>query len=224
LFFFGGGWAGGTPEQFYPQCIHLAQKGVVAFSAEYRVKNKHDTTPFECVKDGKSAVRWIRTHAQDFRVDPDRIIASGGSAGGHVAACTALIHGFDEESTDVSSIPDVLVLYNPVIDTSKQGFGYRTLKDRYREISPLEHVRKDLPPTIIFQGAADTTTPPAGHREFQRRMLEAGNRCRLELFEGEKHGFFNPGRGKGYDTTTQMLDQFLAEIRFLPGTTKVNHK
>ena len=60
VFFFGGGWVGGTPKQFYRQCEHFSSRGMVAISAEYRVKNRHGTTPFECVADGKSAIRWIR--------------------------------------------------------------------------------------------------------------------------------------------------------------------
>ena len=60
VFFFGGGWVGGSPKQFYPQCEYLADRGMVAMAAEYRVKSRHNTTPFECVMDGKSALRWIR--------------------------------------------------------------------------------------------------------------------------------------------------------------------
>ena len=82
VFFFGGGWVGGTPTQFYPQCEHLSKRGMVAISAEYRVKSRHKATPFDCVEDGKSALRWIRTHAKKLGVDPKRIAAGGGSAGG----------------------------------------------------------------------------------------------------------------------------------------------
>ena len=59
IFFFGGGWVGGTPKQFYPHCEHLSKKGMLAISAEYRTEKSHRTTPFQCVEDGKSAVRWI---------------------------------------------------------------------------------------------------------------------------------------------------------------------
>jgi len=91
VFFFGGGWVGGTPKQFYHQCEHFSSRGMVAISAEYRVKNKHGTTPFECVADGKSAIRWVRANVGRLGVNPNKIIAGGGSAGGHVAACTGVI-------------------------------------------------------------------------------------------------------------------------------------
>ena len=60
VFFFGGGWVNGTPAQFFPHCKYLASRGMAAISAEYRVQSRHATTPFECVADGKSAIRWIR--------------------------------------------------------------------------------------------------------------------------------------------------------------------
>ncbi|MDB4796380.1 alpha/beta hydrolase fold domain-containing protein, partial [Akkermansiaceae bacterium] len=88
VFFFGGGWNGGSPKQFYPHSEHLASLGMVAISAEYRVKSRNKTTPMECVKDGNSAIRWVRSHAKELGINPDMIAAGGGSAGGHVAAAT----------------------------------------------------------------------------------------------------------------------------------------
>ena len=96
VFFFGGGWKGGTPEQFFPHCEYLASRGMMAFSAEYRVRSRNKTTPFECVADGKAAIRWVRDHAARLGIDPRRIAAGGGSAGGHVAAATALTPGLPE--------------------------------------------------------------------------------------------------------------------------------
>ena len=224
VFFFGGGWVGGSPQQFFPQCKHLASRGMVAISAEYRIRSEHHTTPFECVRDGKSAVRWVRTHAKELGINPQMIAVGGGSAGGHVAACTSLIEGMNDEPVEnaptrnVSSKPNAVVLFNPVIDTGKLGFGYERLGDRYAEISPLEHVRPKLPPMLILQGDADTTTPPSGHREFERRMKKHKNDCRLILYPGQKHGFFNPGRGdgSGFKNTTAAMTDFFQSIGYLP--------
>ena len=85
VFFFGGGWRGGTPKQFQEHCRYLASKGMVAMTADYRVSSRQGTKPFHCVRDGKSAVRWIRQNARRLGVDPGRIATGGGSAGGHVA-------------------------------------------------------------------------------------------------------------------------------------------
>ena len=70
VFFHGGGWYGGTPDHMYPQCRYLALRGMVAISVQYRTINVFGTTPKECVKDGKSAMRWVRTHAAELGIDP----------------------------------------------------------------------------------------------------------------------------------------------------------
>jgi acetyl esterase/lipase len=102
VFFFGGGWEQGTIRQFEPQTTHLASRGIVAARADYRVKSRHGVTPKECVEDAKSAIRWMRQNAAKLGVDPERIVAAGGSAGGHIAACTALTPGLDAPGEDVS--------------------------------------------------------------------------------------------------------------------------
>lgn len=193
-FFFGGGWMGGQQSHFYQQAEAFAALGFVAMSADYRVIRKHNTTPFECVKDGKSAVRWIRKHAAELGVDPDRIVAAGGSAGGHVAACTGVIQGHEEEGEDlgISSVPNAMILYNPVIDTTEKGYGLNKVgQERKTEISPCHHVRKGIVPTLIFHGTDDTTVPFENVVRFTKLMKDAGNSCTLVPFENKKHGFFN---------------------------------
>jgi len=219
VFFFGGGWVGGNPQQFFPHCRHLAAQGMVAISAEYRVRNRHSTTPFECVADGKSAVRYLRAHAVELGLDPDRIAAGGGSAGGHVAACTATIPTHDEpkEGTAISSKPNALVLFNPVADTTKLGYGANRFPDDPRALSPVHHVTAGLPPTIVFHGTADTTVPFENVQRFCAEMRAAGNECTLVPFEGKKHGFFNYGRdqdNRSYNETVVQMDEFLREHGF----------
>ncbi len=97
IFFHGGGWNSGSIKQFYKQSQYLAEKGMVAISAEYRLKNKHGTTPNESVKDAKSAMRWLRSHAEELGINPNMIAAGGGSAGGQIAAATGT-----ETSIDVN--------------------------------------------------------------------------------------------------------------------------
>lgn len=220
VFFFGGGWVSGNPQQFFPHCRHLAAQGMVAVSAEYRVRSRHGTTPFECVADGKSAIRYVRAHAAELGVDPDRIAAGGGSAGGHVAACTATIAGHDEPSEDlaISSRPNALVLFNPVADTTKLGYGANRFGDDPTVLSPVHHVTGGLPPTIIFHGTADTTVPFENVERFCREMHEAGNECTLVPFEGKKHGFFNYGRdedNRSYNETVARMDEFLRRHGYL---------
>ncbi|TKG93721.1 hypothetical protein EYV94_15870 [Puteibacter caeruleilacunae] len=191
--FFGGGWVGGNPKQFYQHCSYFASRGMVAISAEYRVKRFHKTSPFECVKDGKSAIRWVRQHAKELGIDPNRIVSCGGSAGGHVAACTGVIDEFEEdtEEVNISSKPNAMVLFNPVLDTTEKGYGSEKLKGAETIISPNHHVTKDIVPSIVFHGTSDKTVPFDNALEFERLMKEKGNDCLLIPAFGEDHGFFN---------------------------------
>ncbi|HUT10565.1 MAG TPA: alpha/beta hydrolase [Thermoguttaceae bacterium] len=223
VFFFGGGWVGGSPKQFFPHAQYLASRGMVAMAADYRVKSRQGTTPFECVKDGKSAVRWIRANAERLGIDPQRIAAGGGSAGGHVAAAIGNVPGLEEEGEDtsVSSKPNALLLFNPVYDNGPEGYGYGQLQDRYREISPLHNLRRGAPPTIVFLGTNDKLIPVATAEKYKAQMEKVGSRCDLHLYEGQPHGFFNhPGpeaslAGTYYAKTVSEMDKFLVSLGFL---------
>lgn len=223
VFFFGGGWKSGNPKQFYQQADFLRNLGLVVFSAEYRVKSRNKTTPFECVKDGKSAIRWVREHAAEFGVDPERIVASGASAGGHVAVCTELIDNVEEaeENREVSSRPNVLILYNPVLDTTKEGYGAANFEpEQQTALSPIHHVRAGMVPTLVFHGTADKTVPFENAQRFTKLMKDAGNLCTLVPFEGKGHGFangsfFRPKNGDvDFDLTMKDSYEFLTQHGF----------
>jgi predicted esterase len=198
---------------------------MVAVSAEYRIKSKYDVTPFDCVEDAKSAIRWVRPNADELGIDPDRIAAGGGSAGGHIAACTGIISGLDDVNEDlsISSAPDAMVLFNPVVNLLRLRNAAKMLRrlpelhGRLAEISPSEHVRANLPPTIILHGAKDTTVHPQDVIEFAAAMTDVGNRCEVRLYEGKGHGFFNYGRdaNKSYRATLQAADDFLVSLGYL---------
>ena len=192
LIIHGGGWAGGNPRRCYPFADYFCDRGMVAISIEYRLLKRSGTpTVFDCVKDGRSAVRYLRQHAGALGIDPQRIVVAGCSAGGHVAAGTALFSGVDERSDDaaISPVPNALVLYYPVIDTSSEGYGQKKIGKAWQQISPVHHVHPNLPPTIVFHGTADTVTPYAGAVLFRDRMLQAGNRCELVSHTDGAHGY-----------------------------------
>ncbi|MBL4884088.1 MAG: alpha/beta hydrolase fold domain-containing protein [Planctomycetaceae bacterium] len=221
VFFFGGGWVGGAPTQFYPHSRYLADRGIVAFSAEYRIKSKHKTSPFECVEDGKSAIRWVRENAARWNIDPNRIAAGGGSAGGHVASSTSLISGLDakDENLKVRSTPDAMVLFNPVVDTTATGWvaGHKRLGDRSNELSSIHYINANTPATILFHGTADTAVPFENVERFQKLMKTQHNRCELFGYEDRKHGFFNFGKGNNEDylDTVSKMDAFLVSLGWL---------
>ena len=104
IFFFGGGWISGGPGHFEHHARYFAQRGAVCFLADYRTQNRHQSTPFEALADAKSAMRFVREHAEQYRIDTHQIVAAGGSAGGHLAAATALIEGFNDSSDHLSIV------------------------------------------------------------------------------------------------------------------------
>lgn len=219
VFFFGGGWNSGAPSQFYPHCAYLASRGMVAVSADYRVKSRQSTTPRECVQDGKSALRWLRRHAAEHGIDPGRIAAGGGSAGGHVAAATATVSGLNEPNEDltIDCRPDALVLFNPVFDNGPDGWGHDRVKDYWREISPLHNISTQTPPTIVLSGGEDKLIPVATVNRFAELMKAAGRRCDVHIYEGQPHGFFNYSSRDNYRKTVVEADRFLASLGFLAG-------
>lgn len=216
VFFHGGGWQTGGASQFFRQSRYLSDRGMVAISADYRVGKQHGTTPAECVKDGKSAMRWVRAHAKELGIDPDKLAAGGGSAGGHVAAAMALVEGFNEEGEDlaVSCKPKALVLFNPVIDNGPGGYGKERVADYWEAFSPLHNITSsNLPPPAIFMlGTKDKLIPVATGEKFKAKMEAAGARCDLILYKDQPHSFFNKDC---YEETIKAADAFLTSLEYL---------
>jgi acetyl esterase/lipase len=217
VFFFGGGWSGGSVEQFEPHANYFSQRGMICFLADYRVKTRQQTTPFESLKDAKSAVRFIRENAGKFHVDTSKIVAAGGSAGGHLAAATALIEDYDEitDNQTVSCKPNALVLFNPVIDNGPGGYGYDRIGDAYKNFSPLHNIRAGAPPTILFLGTKDRLIPVETAKYYQKVMENVKSRCELHLYEDQEHGFFNYKNLEYYKKTVSEADKFLQSIGYI---------
>lgn len=219
VFFFGGGWMGGSPTQFYPHCEYLAGRGMIAMAAEYRVQSRNGTSPAECVQDGKSAVRWIRSHADRLGIDAGRIAAGGGSAGGHVAAAVATTSGFVEAGEDesISCRPNALVLFNPVFDNGPEGYGHDRVREFFPAISPLHNLKPGTPPTIVFLGTNDKLIRVATAEDYRTRMESNGDRCELRLYEGQSHGFFNYRAADRtyFDRTLNEADKFLTSLGWI---------
>ncbi|MBC9795201.1 alpha/beta hydrolase [Sinomicrobium sp. FJxs] len=217
IFFFGGGWKTGRKGKFRPHAKHFSKKGLISVLADYRVESRHKTSPFESLKDAKSAIRFLRLNAEKFHIDPDKIIASGGSAGGHLAAATATIEKYNDSKDDlnISAKPNALVLFNPVIDNGPGGYGFKRIGSEYHDFSPLHNIQKGAPPTIIFLGTKDHLIPVETVRYYKKVMERVGSRCDLYLYEGQPHGFFNYKHTEYYNKTVEKADEFLSSLGYI---------
>lgn len=214
----GGGWTGGEPRRMYPFASHFAEKGMVGISVQYRLLDaKQGSTVFDSVSDVRTALRFIKEHHQELGIDPDRITVSGGSAGGHLAAATAMFSDINAEgdSLQTNPTPHSLVLLFPVIDTSSEGYGQQKIGDDWERLSPLHRVTSGLPPTLIFHGSGDRVTPYGGAIGFYEKMKQSGNVCELETHEGGRHGYLMFDRSLFLQTLARM-EEFFAEHRLLP--------
>lgn len=197
-FFHGGGWAYGSPSEFYNACIRYAEKGFITFSFHYRLSIMEDgTVPdpditlVECVKDARSALRWVRENAASFHIDPDKIIAAGQSAGGQLALSTAMFDDINEKSDnlDISPVPNALLLFSSNLNTIEAWADW-LMGDRRKEIwsvSPYHNLKPGLPPAIEFHGTEDCMVPIYIMNLFKDKTLSMGNYFESVVYEGRGH-------------------------------------
>jgi acetyl esterase/lipase len=215
VFFSGGAWRSGNTRQFLPQAGYFAKRGLVTVRAEYRDSTKDKVTPDTCLKDAISAMRWVRANADRLGIDPDRIVSSGGSAGGYLAAAVATVDDFHSPGDDlsVSPKPNAMVLFNPVLDFVSLDLASRFGLDAAlaERISPLRHITKDLPPTLILIGSKDRFL-----EQNERFMSEAGAlgvRVEIDVAEEQPHAYFN--RSPWLEKTVASADRFLVLLGYL---------
>ncbi len=224
VFFFGGGWKSGSYLQFVSLSDYLASRGMVAASADYRIESIHHTTPDKCVEDARSAMRYLRAHAKELGIDSNRVAAGGGSAGGHLAACTATVTTLDSPNDDqsVSASPNAMVLFNPALNIGTL-FRERATGDakftieQADAITPNNFITKDTPPAIIFFGTADKLQ--VGGDEYLAKARSAGSRAELWKAPEQSHGFFN--HAPWTQITARKADEFLTSLGWITGAPTV---
>jgi len=228
VFFHGGGWAYGTPSEFYSTCERYARMGIVTFSVDYRLSVKngmvphHTISPIESLMDARSAMRWVRKNAARFHIDPNKIVASGQSAGGHLALSTAMIDDYNEKSDDlgISCQPNAIVLFSACVNTV-EAWCDRLLADRRDKIwsiSPEHHIKAGLPPMIEFHGADDDQVPKWTVQFFESEMKKEGNYFELHIYDGRNHylGEGNPKYSRYFDDEIlKIADDFLRKYKLL---------
>jgi acetyl esterase len=228
VFFHGGGWAYGSPEEFYSTCERYAKMGIVTFSVEYRLSIENGVTPskkispIESVMDAKSAMRWVRENAARYHVDTKKIVAAGQSAGGHLALCTAMIDDYNEKSDNlsISCRPDAILLFSACVN-AVEGWCDRLLGDRRNKIwsiSPTHNIKKGMPPMIEFHGEYDDQVPVWTVQFFKDAMIKEGNSFELRLYKEMRHylGEGNPKYSRYYDDEIlRITDNFLRKHNLL---------
>ena len=216
-FFHGGGWAFGDPSEFFEACKRYAKKGYVTFSFEYRLSINEDgtypnpdITPVECVKDARSAIRWLRENAGSLKINSEKIVVGGQSAGGQLALGTALLDSVNEVSDNlkISPAPNALLLYSSNVNTM-EAWVDMLLGERRKEIwsiSPYHNLRKNMPPAIAFRGTEDNQVLPYIVDLFQVKMKELGNYFELHTYPGRKHYL-----GEGNEKYARYFDEEILE-------------
>lgn len=219
-FFFSSGWDHGQVSQFAPHCVYLASRGMTTIAFEYRVSSKHGTGPLEAMADARSAIRWIRMNAAELGINPGKIVGIGGSGGAHAITSTAMLKGFDDPADDpsISAVPNALVLFSPVLDTSKTGFGLDRFPDAKiaKGANLINAIAKGMPPMLIMHGTADRVVPFNGSYVFTKKMARKKNKVRLIEFNTQGHGFFNFNVSfEMYEATLSAIDEFFVELGFI---------
>jgi acetyl esterase/lipase len=219
MFVHGGGW-GGDPETLAPQCVYLTRRGLVAVTIHFR---RPGPSPKDCLADCLSAYRWVKKHGRQYNIDPDRIVVSGGSAGGHLSLAMVTISGCDHPDDDrsVPIDPKALILFNPAIDLVDgwQGGREKCIKGGVdpAKFSPAHHVKPGLPETLVLSGENDNVITPDQIRKFMERMKAHGNACSVVLYPDAKHGWFNYGRSdnSAFHETMAEVEKFLTKLGYM---------
>lgn len=214
ILFHGGGWSGGTLAQFRAACAYFASRGLVCATAEYQMLGKAtsklpngESKKRVCVTDAKSAIRWFKQHAGELGIDPKRIIAGGGSAGGHISALATMNPGLNDPADPKEINTDVVAYlwFNPAFEAADS-------KDPGIDI--LTHLKTDLPPAIAFFGDKDTWKK--GWDVAHAKWKSLGTKSiELHIAPGQAHSFFNKDPWR--TVTLIEADKFLVKHGLLTG-------
>lgn len=217
ILFHGGSWKGGSLDQFRYACKYLASRGLVAATANYRMLTNAEekvlpageTNKRACITDAKSAIRWMKQHAEELGIDPKRLITGGGSAGGHVSVLATTNPGLNDpaDPKEFDTGVAAYLLFNPAFKNTDSGDP---------EVHVLNHLKAGFPPAIFFFGDHDPGWKPGSDAALQQLRALGNTGAELWIAEGQKHGFFN--KPPWQDITLAQADRFLVEHGFLTGS------
>ncbi len=223
VIFHGGGWANGEASWAFGRAKHFANLGFVSVAAQYRLSDQKEITPIDAMEDAQEIIKWMRSNNSFLKIDPNKIVGYGWSAGAHLVTSAAI---FADSNLSINSSPNALILVSPAVSLGKDNWFQQLLLDRIEvsKISPDENIKEGLPPTLILQGRDDTVTPLAGVQNFANQMKSKGNICELIIYDNVGHlftpssepdnGFPNPDK-KIQTMAYEKADEFLRLLGYI---------
>ena len=179
----------------------------------FPVKYIHGSNIINCIEDAKSAILWLRKEAATLGVDPDRVAAAGFSAGGHLAASTAILDEFEvSDPSGYSSIPNAFIVHSATYNTTKSNFFSRQSAGKPESISTHHNVKKGLPPSISFHGTTDHLARIDEFTEYRDKMVSMDNDFEYKIFEGVGHFFNDP---EASNEVRELTDDFLKKLNYI---------
>jgi pectinesterase len=227
VFIHGGSWKFGNKGQFRRQAAWLADRlDILGACIEYRLSGEAQFPA--ALLDAKCAVRWVRSVAEEYRIDPKRIAVCGGSAGGHLSAMMAVTNGLREYEgdgghSDFASDVQMAILFNgefdmwdlvdkgSLIDAMDSFFGGspEEIPKRYDEASPIQRLSKDTPPMFFLHGDQDRCVSHKQALAMVKRLTELGVPAEAEIYDGKPHAWFN--KDPDWKITIERVEPFLKE-------------
>jgi acetyl esterase/lipase len=227
LLIHGGGFRAGKRQSYLQQANRLAERGYVAATASYRLAPRNQFP--SSVEDAKAAVRFLRANAAKYGIDPDRIGAWGGSAGGHLVLMLGLTSDITEfEGTGPnrefsSKVQAVINYYGPTDFTQSYSksvdaadvlplwLGGHLDQNRkiHQKASPINWVNPNAAPTLSLHGTKDAYVAYEHSVQLTERLINAGVEAELETFSGAGHGFKGPDAERAETLAFQFLDRHL---------------
>ena len=221
VFIHGGGWTTGDPKIFLPHCKFFANRGMVGFSVDYRLYcEKSGNTLNNCIDDCKASIQFIRQHAEELGINPQKIIVVGESAGGHLAAC---LSNNSIGAYLVDSVPNAIICFNAIFDMTIRREDVIPLNanemddaskwmQRYyyaKSLSPMYHIEADQPLMLILHGLTDVVVDPAQAVLYYEMTKAVGNTAEIILIPHALHSFilFN------YQAEAQDVYLVLTEVQ-----------
>jgi acetyl esterase/lipase len=200
LMIHGGGWIEGSKEAALPFCLPFVAQDFVVANVEYRLANAAPAPA--ALQDVLAAAKWFHDHAAEYHVDPNRIVAVGDSAGGQLALMAAMLPA-QNEFGPVTKIAAVIDFYGvadllPLLNNQPGNFILQWFGARYdivelaRKLSPINYVRKDVPPVLAIHGDADKVVPYSESVHLVEALQQAGRKAELITVRGGGHGFTDP--------------------------------